>query len=236
MVKVRSIRSTSSRIVVELERPTFKPSAKEKKLIKIAEEAIDQLRKSHDDLETEREKSANQIKILKGKVKDLRTHCRDVQKQITRARARENVARSRLHEAAAKRRVEAQERARIDEKRRVEAQERATNERQRNQPRHFEHKISKVKLQAVENLLKKVGAGPSLVRTSKGVYGCVAKSPNIMGKRSTTIAAGIVHYSTEPKMTTRERKEFSKISGVSLLSINNMTHLIQEHLSSSIRR
>jgi len=101
---------------------------------------------------------------------------------------------------------------------------------------NFEHKISKVKLLAVENLLKKMGAGPSLVRTSKGVYGCVAKSPNIMGKRSTTIAAGIVHYSTEPKMTTQERKEFSKISGVSLLSINNMTHLIQEHLSSSIRR
>jgi transcription initiation factor TFIIIB Brf1 subunit/transcription initiation factor TFIIB len=143
--------------------------------------------------------------------------------------------RSRLHEAAAKRRVEAQERARIDEKRRVEARERVKL-CEKKETRNFEHKISKVKLLAVENLLKKVGAGPSLVRTSKGVYGCVAKSPNIMGRRSTTIAAGIVHYSTEPKMTTRERKEFSKISGVSLPSINNMTHLIQEHLSSSIRR
>ena len=165
----------------------------------------------------------------------MRTQCRDVQKQSTRARARENVTRSRLHEAAAKRRVEAQERARIDEKRRMEARERVKL-CEKKETRNFEHKISKVKLLAVENLLKKMGAGPSLVRTSKGVYGCVAKSPNIMGKRSTTIAAGIVHYSTEPKMTTQERKEFSKISGVSLLSINNMTHLIQEHLSSSIRR
>jgi len=220
MVKVRSIRETSSRIVVEIEKTQFKPSAKEKTLIKITKEAIDQLNKSRDEFDFERKEYNNQIKKLKEEVKEMRTHCREVQKQITRARARENVTRSRLREAAAKRRVEAQERARIDEK----------------ETRNFEHKISKVKLLAVENLLKKMGAGPSLVRTSKGVYGCVAKSPNIMGKRSTTIAAGIVHYSTEPKMTTQERKEFSKISGVSLLSINNMTHLIQEHLSSSIRR
>lgn len=220
MVKVRSIRETSSRIVVEIEKTQFKPSAKEKTLIKITKEAIDQLNKSRDEFDFERKEYNNQIKKLKEEVKEMRTHCRDVQKQITRARAHATGLRSRLREAAAKRRVEAQERARIDEK----------------ETRNFEHKISKVKLLAVENLLKKMGAGPSLVRTSKGVYGCVAKSPNIMGKRSTTIAAGIVHYSTEPKMTTQERKEFSKISGVSLLSINNMTHLIQEHLSSSIRR
>jgi len=234
MVKVRSIRETSSRIVVEIEKTQFKPSAKEKTLIKITKEAIDQLNKSRDEFDFERKEYNNQIKKLKEEVKEMRTHCRDVQKQITRARAHATGLRSRLREAAAKRRVEAQERARIDEKRRVEAQERARNDEK--ETRNFEHKISKVKLLAVENLLKKMGAGPSLVRTSKGVYGCVAKSPNIMGKRSTTIAAGIVHYSTEPKMTTQERKEFSKISGVSLLSINNMTHLIQEHLSSSIRR
>ena len=235
MVKVRSVRETSSRIVVEIEKTQFKPSAKERKLEKNVKEAVDQLNKSRDEFDFERKKYNNQIKKLKEEVKEMRTHCRDVQKQITRARAREYVTRSRLHEAAAKRRVEAQERARIDEKRRVEARERVKLcEKKKTQ--NFEHKISKVKLLAVENLLKKMGAGPSLVRTSKGVYGCVAKSPNIMGKRSTTIAAGIVHYSTEPKMTTRERKEFSKISGVSLLSINNMTHLIQEHLSSSIRR
>ena len=234
MVKVRSVRETSSRIVVEIEKTQFKPSAKERKLEKNVKEAVDQLNKSRDEFDFERKKYNNQIKKLKEEVKEMRTHCRDVQKQITRARAREYVTRSRLHEAAAKRRVEAQERARIDEKRRVEARERVKLcEKKKTQ--NFEHKISKVKLLAVENLLKKMGAGPSLVRTSKGVYGCVAKSPNIMGKRSTTIAAGIVHYSTEPKMTTRERKEFSKISGVSLLSINNMTHLIQEHLSSSIR-
>lgn len=235
MVKVRSVRETSSRIVVEIEKTQFKPSAKERKLEKNVKEAVDQLNKSRDEFDFERKKYNNQIKKLKEEVKEMRTHCRDVQKQITRARAREYVTRSRLHEAAAKRRVEAQERARIDEKRRVEARERVKL-CEKKETQNFEHKISKVKLQAVENLLKKMGAGPSLVRTSKGVYGCVAKSPNIMGKRSTTIAAGIVHYSTEPKMTTRERKEFSKISGVSLLSINNMTHLIQEHLSSSIRR
>jgi chromosome segregation ATPase len=235
MVKVRSVRETSSRIVVEIEKTQFKPSAKERKLEKNVKEAVDQLNKSRDEFDFERKKYNNQIKKLKVEVKEMRTHCRDVQKQITRARARENVTRSRLHEAAAKRRVEAQERARIDEKRRVEARERVKL-CEKKETRNFEHKISKVKLLAVENLLKKMGAGPSLVRTSKGVYGCVAKSPNIMGKRSTTIAAGIVHYSTEPKMTTQERKEFSKISGVSLLSINNMTHLIQEHLSSSIRR
>jgi len=235
MVKVRSVRETSSRIVVEIEKTQFKPSAKEKTLIKITKEAIDQLNKSRDEFDFERKEYNNQIKKLKEEVKEMRTHCRDVQKQITRARAHATRLRSRLREAAAKRRVEAQERARIDEKRRVEAQERAKL-CEKKETQNFEHKISKVKLLAVENLLKKMGAGPSLVRTSKGVYGCVAKSPNIMGKRSTTIAAGIVHYSSEPKMTTQERKEFSKISGVSLLSINNMTHLIQEHLSSSIRR
>lgn len=235
MVKVRSVRETSSRIVVEIEKTQFKPSAKEKTLIKITKEAIDQLNKSRDEFDFERKEYNNQIKKLKEEVKEMRTHCRDVQKQITRARAHATGLRSRLREAAAKRRVEAQERARIDEKRRVDAQERAKL-CEKKETQNFEHKISKVKLLAVENLLKKMGAGPSLVRTSKGVYGCVAKSPNIMGKRSTTIAAGIVHYSTEPKMTTQERKEFSKISGVSLLSINNMTHLIQEHLSSSIRR
>jgi predicted RNase H-like nuclease (RuvC/YqgF family) len=220
---------------VEIEKTQFKPSAKERKLEKNVKEAVDQLNKSRDEFDFERKKYNNQIKKLKGEVKEMRLHCHGVQKQITRARARENAMRSRLHEAAAKRRVEAQERARIDEKRRVEARERVKL-CEKKETRNFEHKISKVKLLAVENLLKKVGAGPSLVRTSKGVYGCVAKSPNIMGRRSTTIAAGIVHYSTEPKMTTRERKEFSKISGVSLPSINNMTHLIQEHLSSSIRR
>ena len=221
MVKVRSIRETSSRIVVEIEKTQFKPSAKERKLEKNVKEAVDQLNKSRDEFDFERKEYNNQIKKLKEEVKEMRTHCRDVQKQITRARAHATGLRSRLREAAAKRRVEAQERAKLCEKKETQ---------------NFEHKISKVKLLAVENLLKKMGAGPSLVRTSKGVYGCVAKSPNIKGKRSTTIAAGIVHYSTEPKMTTQERKEFSKISGVSLLSINNMTHLIQEHLSSSIRR
>ena len=235
MVKVRSIRETSSRIVVEIEKTQFKPSAKERKLEKNVKEAVDQLNKSRDEFDFERKEYNNQIKKLKEEVKEMRTHCRDVQKQITRARAHATGLRSRLREAAAKRRVEAQERERIDEKRRVEAQERAKL-CEKKETQNFEHKISKVKLLAVENLLKKMGAGPSLVRTSKGVYGCVAKSPNIKGKRSTTIAAGIVHYSTEPKMTTQERKEFSKISGVSLLSINNMTHLIQEHLSSSIRR
>ena len=202
MVKVRSVRATSSRIVLELEKPKrvtkFKPSAKEKNLMKIAKEAIEQLRKSYDEIETEREKYDNQIKKLEGEVshwrsrylrryEGLETH---VQKDLIRATP--NAC--------------------------------------------FEHKISKVKLVAIENLLKKVGAGSSLVRTSKGVYGCVTNSPTIMGKRSKTIAAGIIHYSTEPQMTHQERKEFSKMSGVSLLSINKMTHLIQEHLSSSIRR
>ena len=106
----------------------------------------------------------------------------------------------------------------------------------RDTPGCFTKKISKVKLLAVEHLLKKMGAGPSLVRTSKGVYGCVANSPDIMAKHSKTIAAGIVHYSTEPKMTIKEKREFCKVSGVSMPSINKMTHLIQEHLSSSIRR
>jgi len=101
---------------MELEKPQFKPSAKEKKLIKIAKEAIDQHGKSYNELETEREKYDNQIKILKEEVEELRTYCRDVKKHITRARARENVARSRLHEVAAKRRVEAQERAKLCEK------------------------------------------------------------------------------------------------------------------------
>jgi hypothetical protein len=190
---------------LELEKPKrvtkFKPSAKERKLVKFAKEAIDQLGKSYDELETEREKYDNQIKKLKEEVNEWRTDWGRL--DIENLELKRQIAGASLT---------------------------------RDTPGCFTKKISKVKLLAVENLLKKVGAGPSLVRTSKGVYGCVAKSPNIMGKRSTTIAAGIVHYSTEPKMTTQERKEFSKISGVSLLSINNMTHLIQEHLSSSIRR
>ena len=116
MVKVQSIRETSSRIVVEIEKTQFKPSAKERKLEKNVKEAVDQLNKSYNELKTEREKYDNQIKILKEEVEELRTYCRDVKKQITRARALENVARSRLHEAAAKRRVEAQERAKLCEK------------------------------------------------------------------------------------------------------------------------
>jgi len=205
MVKVRSVRTTSSRIVVELEKPKrvtkFKPSAKEKKLIKIAKEAIDQLGKSHDELETEREKSANQIKLLKEEVNHWRTtwgrldiENLDLKKQIAEASITRTTCEC------------------------------------------FEHKVSKVKLHAVENLLKKVGAGPRMMRTSKGIYNCVTNSPDIMSKRSKTIAAGIVHYSTEPKMTRKEKQEFCKVSGVSALSINKMTHLIQEHLSSSIHR
>ena len=196
MVKVRSVRETSSRIVVEIEKTQFKPSAKEKTLIKITKEAIHQLNKSRDEFDFERKKYNNQIKKLKEEVKEMRTHCRDVQKQITRARARENVARSRLHEAAAKRRVEAQERARIDEKRRVEAQERAKL-CEKKETQNFEHKISKVKLLAVENLLKKMGAGPSLVRTSKGVYGCVAKSRVL----ATLIADIVLYFSYAPNET-----------------------------------
>ena len=205
MVKVRSIRTTSSRIVVELEKPKrvtkFKPSAKEKNLMKIAKEALDQLRKSHDELNIEKKKSANQIKLLKEEVNDWRTSWGrldienlDLKKQIAEASI-----------------------------------SRPTRE-------CFKHKVSKVKLHAVENLLKKVGAGPRMMRTSKGIYNCVTNSPDIMSKKSKTIAAGIVHYSTEPKMTWKEKQKFSKISGVSALSINKMTHLIQEHLSSSIHR
>lgn len=201
MVKVRSIRSTSSRIVVELAKPQFKPSAKEKKLTKIAKEAIDQLRKSHDELNIEKKKSANQIKLLKEQVNHWRTtwgrldiENLDLKKQIAEASIT-----------------------------------RPTRE-------CFEHKVSKVKLHAVENLLKKMGAGPRLVRTSKGIYGCVTNSSDIMSKHSKTIAAGIIHYSTEPKMTCKEKQEFSKISGVSAMSINKVTNMIQEHLSSSIHR
>jgi hypothetical protein len=196
MVKVRSVRTTSSRIVVELEKTKrvtkFKPSAKERKLVNIAKEAIDQLGKSYDELETEREK----IKKL--------------EEEVNHWRWREGLARRALENRVQKDLIQATP--------------------------CFEHKVSKVKLHAVENLLKKVGAGPSLVRTSKGVYGCVTNSPDIMAKQSKTIAAGIVHYSTEPKMTWKEKQEFCKVSGVSALSINKMTHLIQEHLSSSIHR
>ena len=201
MVKVRSVRATSSRIVLELEKTKFKPSAKEKTLAKIAKEALDQLRKSHDELNIEKKKSANQIKLLKEEVNDWRTSWGrldienlDLKKQIAEVSIT-----------------------------------RPTRE-------CFEHKVSKVKLHAVENLLKKVGAGPRMMRTSKGIYNCVTNSPDIMSKKSKTIAAGIVNYSTEPKMTWKEKQEFSKVSGVSALSINKMTHLIQEHLSSSIRR
>lgn len=67
MVKVRSVRATSSRIVLELEKPKFKPSAKEKNLAKIAKEAIDRLGKSYDEIETERVKYDNQIKKLEGR-------------------------------------------------------------------------------------------------------------------------------------------------------------------------
>ena len=202
MVKVRSVRTTSSRIVLELEKPKrvtkFKPSAKEKNLTKIAKEAIEQLRKSYDEIETERVKYDNQIKKLKGEV----SHCR----------SRYRVTRKALETHVQKDLIQATPNT------------------------CFEHKISKVKLQAVENLLKKVGAGPSLVRTSKGVYNCVTNSPDIMAKQSKTIAAGIIHYSTDPKMTWKEKQEFCKVSGVSIPTIYKITHLIQEHLSSSIRR
>ena len=198
MVKVRSVRTTSSRIVLELEKPKrvtkFKPSAKERKLVKFAKEAIDEL-------ETEREKYDNQIKKLKEEVNEWRTDWGRL--DIENLELKRQIAGASLT---------------------------------RDTPGCFTKKISKVKLQLLENLLKKVGAGPSLVRTSKGVYGCVANSSDIMAKHSKTIAAGIVHYSTEPKMTTKEKREFCKVSGVSMPSINKMTHLIQEHLSSSIRR
>jgi hypothetical protein len=205
MVKVRSVRTTSSRIVVELEKTKrvtkFKPSAKERKLVKFAKEAIDQLGKSYDELETEREKYDNQIKKLKEEVNEWRTDWGRL--DIENLELKRQIAGASLT---------------------------------RDTPGCFTKKISKVKLHAVENLLQKVGAGPSLVRTSKGVYGCVTNSPDIMAKQSKTIAAGIVHYSTEPKMTRKEKQEFCKVSGVSALSINKMTHLIQEHLSSSIHR
>ena len=205
MVKVRSVRATSSRIVVELEKPKrvtkFKPSAKERKLVKFAKEAIDQLGKSYDELETEREKYDNQIKKLKEEVNEWRTDWGRL--DIENLELKKQIAGASLT---------------------------------RDTPGCFTKKISKVKLLAVEHLLKKMGAGPSLVRTSKGVYGCVANSSDIMAKHSKTIAAGIVHYSTEPKMTIKEKREFCKVSGVSMPSINKMTHLIQEHLSSSIRR
>ena len=194
MVKVRSVRTTSSRIVVELEKSTFKQSAKEKKLIKFAKEAIDQLGKSYDEIETEREK----IKKL--------------EEEVSHWRSRYRVTRKALETHVQKDLIQATPNT------------------------CFEHKISKVKLQAVENLLKKVGAGPSLVRTSKGVYNCVTNSPDIMAKQSKTIAAGIIHYSTDPKMTWKEKQEFCKVSGVSIPTIYKITHLIQEHLSSSIRR
>ena len=198
MVKVRSVRTTSSRIVLELEKPKrvtkFKPSAKERKLVKFAKEAIDEL-------ETEREKYDNQIKKLKEEVNEWRTDWGRL--DIENLELKRQIAGASLT---------------------------------RDTPGCFTKKISKVKLQLLENLLKKVGAGPSLVRRSKGVYGCVANSPDIMAKHSKTIAAGIVHYSTEPKMTIKEKREFCKVSGVSMPSINKMTHLIQEHLSSSIRR
>jgi hypothetical protein len=205
MVKVRSVRTTSSRIVLELEKPKrdtkFKPSAKEKNLTKIAKEAIYQLRKSYDEIETEREKYDNQIKKLKEEVNEWRTDWGRL--DIENLELKKQIAGASLT---------------------------------RDTPGCFTKKISKVKLLAVEHLLKKMGAGPSLVRTSKGVYGCVANSPDIMAKHSKTIAAGIVHYSTEPKMTIKEKREFCKVSGVSMPSINNITHLIQEHLSNSIRR
>ena len=194
MVKVRSVRTTSSRIVVELEKSTFKQSAKEKKLIKFAKEAIDQLGKSYDELETK-------IKRLEGDVKELMTH-----------RGRLDIENLELKKQIAEASLAC------------------------DTPGCFENEISKTKLWAIDTLLKKLGAGPSLVRTSKGVYGCVTNSPGIMSRRSKTIAAGIVHYSTEPKMTIKEKRGFCKVSGVSMPSINKMTHLIQEHLSSSIRR
>jgi hypothetical protein len=202
MVKVRSVRATSSRIVLELEKPKrvtkFKPSAKEKTLAKIAKEALDQLRKSYDEIETERVKYDNQIKKLEGDVSHWRSRYR-----VTRKALETHVQKDLI---------------------------------QATPNTCFEHKVSKVKLHAVENLLKKVGAGPRMMRTSKGIYNCVTNSPDIMSKKSKTIAAGIVNYSTEPKMTWKEKQEFCKVSGVSALSINKMTHLIQEHLSSSIRR
>ena len=82
MVKVRSVRTTSSRIVVELEKSTFKQSAKEKKLIKFAKEAIDRLGKSYDEIETERVKYDNQIKKLKGEVSHWRSRYRVTRKAL----------------------------------------------------------------------------------------------------------------------------------------------------------
>ena len=66
MVKVRSVRETSSRIVVEIEKTQFKPSAKERKLEKNVKEAVDQLNKSRDEFDFERKKYNNQIKIERG--------------------------------------------------------------------------------------------------------------------------------------------------------------------------
>ena len=193
MVKVRSVRTTSSRIVVELEKSTFKQSAKEKKLMKIAKEAIDQLGKSYDEIETEREKIKN------------------LEEEVSHWRSRYRVTRKALETHVQKDLIQATPNA------------------------CFEHKISKVKLVAVEDLLKKVGAGPSLVKTSKGVYGCVTNSLGIMSRRSKTIAAGVVHYSTEP-MSAKEKRDFCKVSGVSAISINKITNMIRDHLSSSIHR
>jgi hypothetical protein len=193
MVKVRSVRTTSSRIVVELEKSTFKQSAKEKKLIKFAKEAIDQLGKSYDELETK-------IKRLEGDVKELMTH-----------RGRLDIENLELKKQIAEASLAC------------------------DTPGCFENEISKTKLWAIDTLLKKLGAGPSLVRTSKGVYGCVTNSPGIMSRRSKTIAAGIVHYSTEP-MSAKEKRDFCKVSGVSAISINKMTNMIRDHLSSSIHR
>ena len=93
MVKVRSVRATSSRIVLELEKPKrvtkFKPSAKEKTLAKIAKEALDQLRKSYDEIETELELTEKGISIIQTSANEkvvalLQQHASEISDMVDR--------------------------------------------------------------------------------------------------------------------------------------------------------